>query len=810
MKVFLFISFLIVLNVSGYSQDKKSYDILRTNKAPKIDGILDDDIWQKTQEAKDFTEFRPNIGVKDTIGMQTKVKVTYDDDAIYFGAYMYDDPEKIMSQITQRDSFGQNDFFMVVLNPNNDAQNNTIFIVFSSGSQADAIASLDDEDYGWNAVWDSAVKMHDDGWSLEMKIPYRALRFANEEIQTWGIQFQREIRRARARYSWNPIDPTIGSSFQYHGEITGLTNIKPPVRLNLYPFVSGIANSYDGQTETDLNFGLDIKYGITDNFTLDVTLIPDFSQVGFDNLTLNLGPFEQTFSEQRQFFTEGVDLFNKGNLFFSRRIGNGPVETPELDENEVFVDYPNSIKVLNAVKLSGRTKNGLGIGVFNAFTEKTTTEVLDTITNTSKEVVAESFSNYNILVVDQQFNGNSSVSLINTNVTRKGDFRDANVTGLLMDISNKRNTYNINGQVKMSNVYLSDETITGFNTSLKISKIHGNLRYAVDHRYADPYYDINDIGLNRRNNYNNFGMDASYRIFEPRGNLNNYRVTFAFDYRQLAEPNVFTDASIRTGFRATTTNLNSFGFNFNLDPGKTYDYFESRVDGKYFITENFTRLGGFYSSNFNKRFAYEIRANLETLFEEGRDYFGYDINIEPRMRFNEHFLFIYEFRFNQGNGDRGYATFENDEPIFGERNRTIISNEIKASYNFNPFHSLSLNIRKYWDTVIYDENLFTLLDNGRLTDSTGYTTSNIENDPNINYSAWNFDLSYSWQVAPGSFLTALYRNQLFNRDNLADITFSDNLDNLINKPIQHSFSLRLQYFIDYTGIKNVFHKKNKS
>ena len=265
--------------------------------------------------------------------MQTKVKVTYDDNAIYFGAYLYDDPEKIMSQITQRDSFGQNDFFMVVLNPNNDAQNNTIFIVFSSGSQADAIASLDDEDYGWNAVWDSAVKMHDDGWSLEMKIPYRALRFANEEIQTWGVQFQREIRRARARYSWNPIDPMIGSSFQYHGEIIGLQNIKPPVRLNLYPFVSGIANTYDGQSETDLNFGLDIKYGITDNFTLDATLVPDFSQVGFDNLTLNLGPFEQTFNEQRQFIKEGVDLFNKGDLFFSRRIRGSPVDTLVSDEH---------------------------------------------------------------------------------------------------------------------------------------------------------------------------------------------------------------------------------------------------------------------------------------------------------------------------------------------------------------------------------------------------------------------------------------------------------------------------------------------
>ena len=810
MRYFFLITLFISMSLFCQSQDKKSLNIKRTYKSPKIDGNLNEDIWKTSEIATDFTQYKPSIGIKAPNNERTEVKVTYDDNAIYFGAKMYDDPDKIMSQITQRDSYGQNDFFMIVLNPNNDSQNNTIFTVLCSGTQVDAIASLDNEDRGWNAVWDSAVKKDDDGWSVEIKIPYRALRFANEAVQTWGIQFQREVRRERARYSWNPIDPTKGSNYLYHGEITGLENIKPPVRLNLYPFVSGIANSYDGQSETDLNFGLDIKYGITDNFTLDATLVPDFSQVGFDNITLNLGPFEQTFSEQRQFFTEGVDLFNKGNLFFSRRIGNAPAEKPELDENEVFIDYPNSIKVLNAVKVSGRTKNGLGIGVFNAFTEKTTTEVLDTLTNNSKEVVAESFSNYNILVIDQQFNGNSSISLINTNVTRKGDFRNANVTGLLMDISNKRNTYNIDGQLKMSNVYLPEETTTGFNTSLKVSKIHGNLRYAIDHRYADPYYDINDLGLNRRNNYNNFGMDASYQIFEPTGKLNNYRITFTFDYRQLAEPNVFTDVTIRTGFRATTTNLNSFGFNFNLDPGKKYDYFEARVDGKYFISENFTTFGGFYSSNFNKRFAYEIRANLQTLFEEGRDFFGYDIKIEPRMRFNEHFLFQFEFQFNQGNGSRGYATFENDEPIFGERKRTIISNEIKASYNFNPFQSLSLNIRKYWDTVMYDNNLFSLLDNGRLTNSTGYTTSNVENDPNINYSAWNLDLSYSWQVAPGSFLTALYRNQLFNQDDQADITFNDNLNILINKPIQHSFSLRLQYFIDYGGIKGVFTKKTDS
>ncbi len=810
MRSFFLLTFFITLVFFAAAQDKKSLNIERTSKSPKIDGNLNEAIWNTSELATDFVQFRPKIGIKPGYDERTEVKVTYDDDAIYFGAKMYDDPNKIMSQITERDRFGQNDFFMIILNPNNDAQNNTIFIVFSSGSQADAIATLDNEDYGWNAVWDSAVKRDDDGWSVEIKIPYRALRFANEAVQTWGIQFQREVRRERARYAWNPIDPTVGSYNQYHGEITGLKNIKPPVRLNLYPFISGVGTSFDGESETDLNFGLDVKYGITDNFTLDATLVPDFSQVGFDNLTLNLGPFEQTFNEQRQFFTEGVDLFNKGNLFFSRRVGSAPAESPELNENETYVDYPNEVKVLNAVKVSGRTKNGLGIGFFNAITEKTTVQIQDTISNNSRQVVAESFSNYNILVLDQQFNNNSSVSLINTNVTREGGFRDANVTGFLMDVSNKSNTYNIDGQVKMSNVYLSEETISGFSSFFKAKKISGNFRFGLDHRYADNKYDINDLGLIRRNNYNNFGMDVSYRIFEPVKNFNDYRITMTFDYSQLASPNVYTNANFGAAFRANTTSLNSFGLEFDFQPGKQFDYFESRQEGKYFIYENYLQVGGFISTNYNKRFAIDVRTNLSTLFEDGRDFFTYEIRLSPRMRFNEHFLLEYNFQFNNIKGDQGYATSENDESIFGERNRTIISNNLSAQYNFNPFHSLSLNFRKYWDTVNYKEELFTLLDNGRLTSSSGYTVTNVENDPNINFSTWNLDLSYSWQLAPGSFLTALYRNQLFNRDNESAIAFGDNLDILIKQPIRHTFSLRLQYFIDYSAIKSAFHKKTSS
>lgn len=807
-------SIILLLTLVFYSaitvaQEKKTLNIERTNTPPKIDGILDDVAWQNADEAKDFIEFRPTMGLAEKDFQKTIVKMTYDDNAIYIGAYLHDKPELIMNQLTNRDNFGQSDFFLVAINPNNDAQNDTELVVFPSGTQADAIASPSNgEDFGWNAVWESSVKIVDDGWIVEMRVPYSALRFSNQEAPTWGIQFHRQFRQTREQYSWNPIDVTKGNMGLYHGELKGLKNIEPPTRLSFYPFASGLASSYDGTTETDLTFGLDVKYGISENFTLDATLVPDFSQAGFDNLELNLGPFEQTFSEQRQFFTEGVDLFNKGDLFFSRRVGSAPTGDINLDNNEEVVSYPNTVKVLNAIKLSGRTKNGLGIGVFNAITEKTKATIKNNDTNERRTEVVEPLSNYNILVLDQQFNGNSSVSLINTNVTRNGAFRDGNVTGVLADITNKRNTYNVQGQLKMSNINALGKTTTGYSSLVYIRKAHGNFRYSLDHSYADTKYDINDLGLQFRNNYNNLGVDASYRTFEPTKKLNNYYVGGYINYTRLADPSVFTGTSFGFNYNAQTKTLHNFGGNINFQAGKQFDYFEPRTQGRFFIYENRINTNLWISSNYNKTFAIDANIGAATFFEKNRDTDNYWFGISPRVRFNDKFLITYSFDYDKEFNDRGYAAKVNDDIIFGERDRKTLVNAVSGTYTFNSFHGLSLTFRNYWSTVDYKNNLFTLQNNGRLNTNSGYTLGDLENNPNANFNTWNLDFSYSWQFAPGSFLTALYRNQLFNYDNESTETYSQSLNTLFEQPIQHTFSLRLQYFIDYANLKTIFQKKN--
>ncbi|GAA3790758.1 hypothetical protein GCM10022271_23930 [Corallibacter vietnamensis] len=796
------------------AQDKKVLEISRTNTPPKIDGVLDDAVWQNANEAKGFTQFKPEVGTAENDYQKTIVKATYDNEAIYFSAYLYDKPEEIMKQFNSRDNFGQQDFFGIIINPNNDAQNDTEFFLFPSGNQADAIASPSiGEDFGWNAVWVSAVKIVEDGWIIEAKIPYSTLRFSNQDVQTWGLQFHRHFRSKRSQYTWNPLDPTKGNIGLYHGELRGIKNIEPPTRLSFYPFASAIVETQNGVTEDSYNIGLDIKYGISENFTLDATLIPDFSQAGFDDVQLNLGPFEQQFAEQRQFFTEGVDLFTKGNLFYSRRIGSAPTGSVSKNDNEVVDEFPKTVSMLNAIKISGRTKKGLGIGIFNAITEKTSATVRDTLTGLVRKEVVEPLSNYNILVVDQQFNKNSSVSLINTNVTRNGHFRDANVTGLLLNLNNKSNTYGIDASGKMSSLNLVTGTLTGYSTQFSIGKIGGNYRYSVGHNFADENYDINDMGIIFQNNYSNFSANASYRIFEPTKLFNNMYVGIYGNYNMRYKPNVYAGKNVGVEFNATTKKLHGFGANINLQPGKQLDFFGPRVDGRYFISEDWLSTSAWISSNYNSTFAIDANIGYETLFEPGRDYTSYWYGLSPRIKFNEKFLVVYSFDYDLEEKERGYihnsygGAVPDDVILYGQRDQTTIENSLSGSYNFNSYHGLTLTFRNYWSTVTYENDLYELQNNGRLTQESGYTKTDTSN-PDVNFNTWNLDFGYSWQFAPGSQLTALYRNQLFNNSSESSKDYFNSLEDLFNQNIKHTFSLKVVYFIDYNNVKNIFSKNN--
>lgn len=805
MRKLLLISILL-FSVVGHSQ-KKALQTKFTSENITIDGKFDETVWQSAAIATNFVMFRPDNGKAIPENKRTEVRIVYDNDAIYVAALLYDDqPDKILKEITKRDVFGASDLFGIFINGYNDGQQNFQFIVSASDGQADSITTdSSGDDYSWDAIWKSKAIITEFGWAVEMRIPYAALRFSRENIQTWGLNFWREIQRDRQQYSWNFIDSKIGTFTQQNGTLEGIQNIKTPTRLFLLPYSSFYANASKGQkTYGTLKGGLDLKYGINDAFTLDMILIPDFGQTKYDEQILNLGPFEQQFNENRPFFTEGTDLFSKGNLVYSRRIGGSPSKYPTAATSEEIVDNPSSVNLINALKVSGRTKDGLGIGILNAVTEKTYATIKDTVTQETRREEVEPLSNYNVIVLDQRFRKNSSVSFINTNVTRNGSFRDGNVSALVWDLNTIKNTYNLSGGVKYS--YINDaEDKKGTAISLNLSETSGKYRYRIGTEILSKNFDNNDLGINFETNYYAISGNASYRILNPTKYFNSFNTNVNVYTQFQKETGKIQGNSINLNINSNNKQNHYFGFGLNASPLESYDYYEPRTENRFLISPKRYRAWFYFSSNYNNKFALDINPSVAVLSEPGRNSFGF--NVSPRYRFNDKFSLIYSFNFFRQNNNKGYADSIDDDLnpstpntiVFANRNVITYSNSLTGKYSVNSKMTFNLSLRHYW-SYAENKNFLSLEQNGRLADYTNYTENR-----NSNFNSWNADLSYSWWFAPGSEISVLYRNNAANFQREIDKDFGKKVTDLLtNNQLKHVFSISIRYFIDYNRVKNKF------
>ena len=502
-KHFFFLLTLLPLLTFGQFENKETYTISECRIPPKIDGVLDDIHWSELAKADNFKQMNPNNGANERIGQKTEVQICYDNNAIYFGIMMYDNaPDSILKELSKRDQEGKNfDSFGICIDPYNNGQLSYNFLVSAAGVQTDAKYTNTSIDYDWDAVWKSAVKITDKGWIAEFAIPFSAIRFPSEKEKTyninWSLNMSRGIRRYRENYTLNFIDVNYYNYAMQNGLLEFLSfNVKSPVRLSAMPYITSYYNNYDGKNTYPYNMGMDVKYGINESFTLDMTLIPDFGQVATDDKVLNLSPFEVYYTEKRQFFTEGTELFGKaGNMFYTRRVS----------------DY-----LLNASKISGRTKNGLGIGALNAITKD--------------------FSNFNILVFDQSLKNNSSVSFINTNKYEKGNGISSNVNGITTSINNRDNTHRYDVYLNNSNIFYCDELIQGYSGKFEISKTKGEYKYNISSEIIDDKYNVNDLGFLMINNSINHTLYLSYNQLTPTKNLVNSNLSLTADYKTL-----FTD-----------------------------------------------------------------------------------------------------------------------------------------------------------------------------------------------------------------------------------------------------------------------------
>ena len=779
----------------NYAQ-KKSIQAVFAESNITIDGKVQESAWQFAPIATNFVMFEPDNGKAISSEKKSDVKVLYDNNAIYISAVLYDDqPEKMLKEITNRDEFGTAEHFGVFINGYNDGQQDFRFFVSAAGVQMDALATEDGEDYSWNAIWNSEVTLTEFGWVVEMRIPYAALRFSNSSEQTWGINFYREIRRDRQKYTWSHLDANIATKINQTGELTGIKNIKTPTRLFFIPYSSYYYNHIDtGESDHTFKAGMDIKYGISDSFTLDAILVPDFGQTKFDNLILNLSPFEQEFNENRPFFTEGTDIFDKGNLLYSRRIGAEPSTYPITEANEEVIKYPSTVELINAVKVSGRTNKGLGIGVLNAVTKKTYATIRNDVDEIRK-VVVEPLVNYNLVVLDQRFNQNSSLSFSNSNVIRNGAFRDANVSAISWDLKTKENTYSLKGDFKYSYIN-ADEDYSGFKSTVNLMKISGKHRFDFLGKYISADYDINDLGLVYQTNYHNAYAEYTYRILNPTKYFNSLLVEVSSNLEVQNNTGKVQDYTTVAAFVGSTTSNDYFQIRLGSRLIETFDFYEPRVPGRYSIVPRSINTAFSISTNYNRKLALDFQASTLLTDQDAR--YQYGISCSPRYRINDKILLIYTTEYAKENKDQGFVGFQNGNIIYSARNRETINSEISGRYSINNKMTINLTGRYYWS---YSENqkLFNLQDNGYL--------DFVTNDPaltsiyNQNLNIWNFDLSYSWWFAPASQISVMYRNNTLDYQNVVNKGIHSNIKNLFDNNLNTAFSISVRYFVDYNSLR---------
>ncbi len=773
---------------------------------PKIDGDLKEEVWTQVGcSATQFVQRNPHPGGLPTA--PTEVKVLYDNNAIYIGAILYDvAADSIMREFTLRDDIGFSDVFGVYFDTYDDDINAFEFLVTAAGVQIDRKWTAMGRDESWNAAWLSETKIEGTNWYVEMEIPLSALRFPKKPIQQWGINFRRTIQRNHETNYWNEINPETNGFVNQFGNMSGIMNIKSPIRLSISPYISSYVNHYSGDSENPagasnkINGGMDLRYGINDAFTLDMILVPDFGQVVSDNRVLNLSPFEVQYGENRQFFKEGTDLFEKGGFFYSRRVGGKPllydeVENQLLEQEEILIN-PQESSLINASKVSGRTNSGLGIGIFNGLTQSMYATIKNSESGTQRQVLTAPLTNYNILAIDQNLKNNSYVSLINTHVLRQGNFYDANLTGTTFRFANGRNTFAVSGRGAISQQYgLENEDVYGFTSSLTLAKIGGNFLASITNYIESDTYDPNDLGFLGANNEFRTSANLGYNIYKPFWQLLNLSTDLDVSYRRLYHPFTYTGFDLSAAVRGTFRNYFYVSVNYNTSPFKSYDYFEPRVAGRYFVEPAYNYLGFYMSTDGRNRLALGSSFGYTDFDFDNKRNIRFGIN--PRFRVNNMLSFSGSISYNNQLNSIGFAEQQEDLVTFGRRDINTISNIFNTKFTFNNKMGLSFRMRHYWSSAQYKE-FYTLGDQGDLLGS------NYQESEDRNYNAFNIDMVYSYTFAPASEISVVWKNSISEDEDAVVHNYFSNVQELKSLPQNNTVSVRLLYYIDYGMLMKKF------
>jgi hypothetical protein len=533
---------------------------------PVIDGRLDDDAWQEGEWAGDYKQQIPTEGAEPS--QRTEIKILYDERNIYVAMRAYDDPSLVHRYGSRRDRFeGAGDIMGVCFDSYNDKRTGFEFDLSAGGGKIDLILMNEGWDTTWDAVWYGKTAMEPDAWTAEFQIPLSQLRYGPQDEQVWGLHAWRWIDRNQEEDQWNLI-PRHSTGPMYNlGELHGIRGLRRFRHIELLPHTvarvtshpAAVGNPYRQGLDQSASIGLDAKVGLTSNFTLDATVNPDFGQVEADPSVMNLTAYETFFPEKRPFFLEGKNImrFDLGSgegtdtLFYSRRIGRAPVYAPAVSDGE-FLRSPEMTSILDAVKITGKTDQGLSIGVLQSTTSRETAEIA--YRDQERRATVEPYSNYFLARIQKDWQkGNTSLGGIFTSTHRwlsdpALDFLPADAFTGGLDFAHyfRNRTYVLEGSSIFSQVTGSQEAIRNLQTNpvhyyqrpdathlgvddsaTALSGHGGKVRFARTEksrwrfsdtlRWSSPGLELNDLGYLRQADSLQNHATVGYNQSEPQG-----------------------------------------------------------------------------------------------------------------------------------------------------------------------------------------------------------------------------------------------------------------------------------------------------
>ena len=650
------------VNVRNYTTQRL------TTPKPVIDGKLNDDCWKTGTWAGEFTQWIPIEGGKPT--MPTEVNILYDDKNIYVAIRAYEnEPDKIQRYAGVRDEFA-GDIVGVNFDSYFDHRTGFEFDLTAYGQQIDLVLfNPNNIDMSWNPVWKGKVGMEDSAWVAEMEIPLSQLRYSKIEEQVWGMHVWRWIGRLQEESDWERQTFSNAGVLYNFGKLHGIKGLKKSRRLEIMPYALGEVATYekdannpftkDGKTWSG-KLGLDAKIGLSSNFTLDLTVNPDFGQVESDPSVMNLSAFETFYEEKRPFFLEGKTIFSYEfddlSLFYSRRIGHAPSYTVSADDSP-YSEAPENTTILDAVKLSGKTADGLSVGLIQSLTANEYAKIDDGEGNRDKMAV-EPMTNYTIARIQKDYNqGATTFGGMFTAANRfiqdaNLDFlsRNAFTGGLDLLHQWKDKKYFIDARLIGSYIkgsttsmmvlqessaryyqrpgadYLDYDTsrtqLEGYGGRVKIGKGSGLWRYNTGVRWLSPGLELNDLGYMQISDEINQESNISYFVVQPVSFFRTYTVNFeqtnTWNYN-----GSYLGSHQHLSFNADFTNM--WGFQINLI-GNTQKL-DTRLlrGGPDMLTPPMFLLFGGVNSDRSKR----ISMDLHYQYEVKADQSSWNYTMEP-------------------------------------------------------------------------------------------------------------------------------------------------------------------------------------